>query len=220
MDCCLCGASETQARFAPGPRNIPGPMQYWDCASCGLVSLDPQFYLSAQEERQHYLMHSDDTEDAGYQKFVSPLVEAILKSLPRAGRGLDYGAGRGPVVSAMLARQAGHEIKLYDPFFFPDESYRDCKYHFVFASEVVEHFHNPYKEFSHLSRLLEQGGHLFAMTHVFDDSIDFASWYYRRDPTHVAFYREKTLLWISQNFLGLSQFQRPHPRVAHWHSGG
>ena len=43
-----------------------------------------------------------------------------------------------------------------------------------------------------LDRLLEPGGWLGVMTCFRQPGRDFASWHYRRDPTHVVFYREAT----------------------------
>ncbi len=38
------------------------------------------------------------------------------------------------------------------------------------------------------------------MTAMYSDEIDFGSWYYKNDPTHVVFYRRKTFEWIKLNF--------------------
>ena len=35
------------------------------------------------------------------------------------------------------------------------------------------------------------------MTNFYDDSINFKDWYYRKDPTHVVFYKEKTFEFIA-----------------------
>src|SRR3546814_13943890 len=43
--------------------------------------------------------------------------------------------------------------------------------------------------FDRLGRLLRPGGWLAVMTRFQSDDVPFAGWHYRRDPTHVTFYR-------------------------------
>jgi hypothetical protein len=38
------------------------------------------------------------------------------------------------------------------------------------------------------------------MTHLYDPSIEFNSWYYKNDPTHVFIYQKETIEWIKQRF--------------------
>jgi len=51
-----------------------------------------------------------------------------------------------------------------------------------------------------IDRLLKPDGWLGVMTEIQDDDAAFATWWYLRDPTHVAFYRRETMTWIAQNF--------------------
>ena len=50
------------------------------------------------------------------------------------------------------------------------------------------------------------------MTLLQDDDAAFATWHYRRDPTHVVFYREETFSWLADHY-GY-HLKRPHPNVA------
>ncbi|MBS0543647.1 MAG: methyltransferase domain-containing protein, partial [Proteobacteria bacterium] len=63
---------------------------------------------------------------------------------------------------------------------------------------VVEHFHHPAEEFARLDALLRPGGWLGIMTCFQTDDARFARWHYRRDPTHVVFYREATFRVIAR----------------------
>jgi hypothetical protein len=36
------------------------------------------------------------------------------------------------------------------------------------------------------------------MTGVLEDDAAFEGWWYRKDPTHLAFYRPETLAWIAR----------------------
>ena len=66
------------------------------------------------------------------------------------------------------------------------------KYDFITCTEAAEHFFDPYKEFNVLDGLLVSGGWLGVMTCFLTDEELFENWHYRRDPTHVVFYAEKT----------------------------
>jgi hypothetical protein len=96
-----------------------------------------------------------------------------------------------------MLREAGHDARLYDPFFHPDPAALALRYDAVTCSEVVEHCHRPADEFDRLGALLRPGGWLAVMTCFQTDDFRFAGWYYRRDPTHVVFYREQTLARIA-----------------------
>jgi hypothetical protein len=142
-------------------------------------------------ERRHYLSHENDPDDSGYRRFVARLVDPLSARLAEGMRGLDYGSGPGPVAAAML-RERGLGVALYDPFFCPNEAVLARTYDFVICTEVAEHFHRPAEEFDRLDSLLSAGGWLGVMTCFQTDDDAFAGWHYRRDPTHVTFYREST----------------------------
>jgi hypothetical protein len=172
---------------------------YWDCSHCGLIFLDKNFFLTPEEERARYCKHNNDVHDLNYQKFVSPAVDFITANIPTSARGLDFGSGSGPVVSFMLQKQNFH-VRQFDPFFCNDQDVLKLKYDFIVSTEVIEHFHRPEVEFSKLESLLQPNGKLILMTDLYDDVIDFASWYYHQDQTHVSFYRMQTFEWIKNAY--------------------
>lgn len=88
-------------------------------------------------------------------------------------------------------------MTLYDPFFWPDSTVFEGKFDFITASEVMEHLYSPKMELQRLFAMLRPGGWLGVMTLFYDARIDFAGWHYRRDPTHVAFYSHRTLVWLA-----------------------
>ena len=88
-------------------------------------------------------------------------------------------------------------MTLYDPFFFADNAALQQSYDVITCTEVAEHFHRPKEEFDKLDQLLRPGGWLGIMTCFQTDDERFSSWHYRRDPTHVVFYREATLRYIA-----------------------
>lgn len=171
--------------------------KYLRCPVCKGISLDAALLPTFDEEKDRYNTHNNDIEDKGYQKFVSPIVNSILRDFNPNDAGLDFGAGTGPVISKMLS-DSGFQIVQYDPFFhnYPDLLTR--KYNYIACCEVIEHFHDPEKEFILLKELLAPGGRLYCMTDIYRDTIDFGKWYYINDPTHVFIYQEETFTWIKE----------------------
>ncbi|MEM7422444.1 MAG: class I SAM-dependent methyltransferase [Pseudomonadota bacterium] len=164
---------------------------YWRCDRCEATFLDPVHHPDAATERAQYMLHENDVDDPRYRRFLSKLADPLAERLPPAGRGLDYGCGPGPALAAML-EQAGHSVALFDPFFFPDRAVLTGSYDFITCTEAAEHFFAPATEFERLNELLRPGGWLGVMTCFQTDDAKFATWHYRRDPTHVVFYRVKT----------------------------
>jgi SAM-dependent methyltransferase len=173
--------------------------EFYECDVCKCIIRAKEFYLSHAKEKQRYLEHNNDVNDPGYQKFVSPITLAILRDYTPGHTGLDYGAGTGPVISKIL-QDNGYNIVQYDPFFHNFPQLLNSTYDYIACCEVIEHFHDPHKEFSLLKNLLKPGGRLYCMTEIYNSGIDFMKWYYKNDPTHVIFYRRETLEWIQQNF--------------------
>lgn len=173
-----------------------GESRYWRCDHCSARFLQPDQRPTSTVERTHYQTHRNDPDDPGYRGFLAKLADPLLERLPTAATGLDYGCGPGPALAAML-HEAGHEVALYDPFFRPDPQTLRRTYDFITCTEVAEHFHRPAEEFDRLDRLLRPGGWLAVMTSFQTDDARFAGWHYRRDPTHVVFYREETFHTIA-----------------------
>ncbi len=182
--------------LSPQPFQEVDCSTYWRCGSCEATFLDPEQLPSTEEEWAHYQHHENDPDDLAYRSFLSKLAVPLLNKLDPCLSGLDYGCGPGPALARML-EEAGHRIALYDPYFFPDETALEASYDVITCTEVAEHFHQPFDEFKRLDRLLRPGGWLGIMTCFQTDDDRFASWHYRRDPTHVVFYREATLRHIA-----------------------
>lgn len=188
---CLCGQTEPFA-------HVDG-RDYWRCAECAATFLDGAQLPDPEAERAEYLLHENDPQDAGYRTFLRQLAAPLLRRLPPGQRGLDYGCGPGPALGRMLT-EAGHVVRLYDPFFRPDASALEQTYDFITCTEVAEHFHRPGREFAWLNTRLRPGGWLGVMTRFQTDDKRFADWQYRRDPTHVVFYRPQTFQHLAARF--------------------
>ena len=89
MACPLCNSNQTTAYCSVHE------IQYLNCNKCELVFKDASHFLSNEEEKERYLLHENDVADKNYQKFVSPIVDSVLKYHPVKCNGLDFGAGSG-----------------------------------------------------------------------------------------------------------------------------
>jgi SAM-dependent methyltransferase len=158
----------------------------------------PADRLDRASERARYETHENDPRDPRYRAFLRRLCTPLVARLPRSAEGLDYGSGPGPTLSVMLEEQ-GFPMALYDPFYAPDETVLQRTYDFVTCTETAEHFFSPARELERIDRLLRPGGWLGLMTQVLEEGASFSQWYYARDPSHVSFYRARTLRWIAQH---------------------
>lgn len=169
---------------------------YWRCDTCRARGLNPAHHPDAATEKAEYDRHQNHVDDPGYRRFLGKLADALRPHLAPGARGLDYGCGPGPALAAMLGC-AGHEMARYDPLYRPDTRPLRARYDFVTCTEVAEHFHHPAQDFDRLGTLLRPGGWLGVMTCFQTDDARFADWHYRKDPTHVVFYRAATLAHLA-----------------------
>ncbi len=193
-NCPLCDAAG-QPYFTDTQRGA----HYQHCAGCEFTWLDPAHYVSPEDERRHYEQHKNSPEDAGYRGFLKQIWEPLKATLPAHASGLDYGSGPGPTLH-LMAQADGFACVHYDPVFHPDDSVFNCRYDFITCTETAEHFHHPAVEFARLAVLLRPGGWLALMTTRLTSKIDFATWHYRQDVTHVSFYSERSFQVIAQRF--------------------
>ena len=173
--------------------------RYLRCGNCHATIMAPETRLTADEERAVYQLHNNDPDDASYRRFLSKLAAPMIARLPEGAAGLDFGCGPGPAL-ARIFEEAGFSVALYDLYFYPESSVFEQRYDFITCTEVVEHLFEPAKVFAQFDRLLKPGGHLGVMTCFQTDDDRFDNWHYRRDPTHVVFYREDTFEWLANRY--------------------
>jgi len=187
--CPLCSSGGT--RFQLERDGI----RYFHCSRCELLFVDPVQRPDFEEERRRYESHRNRPTDPAYRRFLRRLADPVMERVAPGSTGLDYGSGPGPTLSRILT-EAGRPTRDYDPFFAPDRGALGARYDFVTCSETAEHFHNPGVEFRRIDGLLRPGGWFGLMTGIVGPETDLVSWWYLRDPTHVAFYSAGTLAWI------------------------
>jgi SAM-dependent methyltransferase len=183
---------------APEEFQVVKELRYLRCPVCLATLMAPENRLDSAREKAVYTLHENNPDDPGYRRFLSRLSEPLLERLPFGSSGLDFGCGPGPTLARML-EAAGMKVALYDPYFSPDQSALASCYDFVTCTEVIEHLYHPAAVFRQLDSLIRPGGYLGVMTCFQTDDARFANWHYRRDPTHVVFYKEATLQWLADH---------------------
>ncbi len=190
--CPLCGA-------ASRPFLDDGRRRYLRCLDCSLSFLSAHAHPAPDAARARYLLHRNDPADAGYRAWLERLLTPLSERLRPGAAGLDFGCGPGPAASSLM-RARGFAVRDYDPLFEPDAAALDARYDFIVCTEVLEHLARPDEVLRRLDSLLAPGGVLGATTGILEDDSAFRSWWYRQDPTHVAFYRPETVAWIARRF--------------------
>ncbi len=191
--CPLCGSMDIQFYFEDNSRS------YLHCLLCELIFVPRRYWLNREAEKATYDLHENDEQDLGYRKFLSRLTTPLLEKLGANARGLDFGCGPGPALSVLL-EEHGHQVDLYDPLYYNDHSIFEKTYNFICATEVVEHFHHPDRDFSIVFNLLKKGGWLGIMTKMVTNMHAFKKWHYIRDLTHICFYCPSTFEYIANRY--------------------
>ena len=191
QDCIVC-SSNLVVSF-----QTSDSLNYWHCNSCGARFLDKKHHIDKDSEKKRYLEHENIIEDQGYRNFLSKLSSPLMDKINPNAKGLDFGCGHGPALADIFIKNK-YLIDLYDPFFFPNKEIFSKTYDFITCTETAEHFFNPKKEFDLINTLLKKDGWLGVMTCFLTSHDAFDSWHYRRDPTHVVFYAEKTFEVIAK----------------------
>ncbi len=190
--CSICDSIDGQVQVSQSQAPI---RTYWKCKPCNFIEVDVLEHLTLKDESAFYLHHQNHVDDPRYRRYAGAVTaEAIRRfelrgDLGREDKALDFGCGPGPVVASLL-NQHGIATDVYDPVFFPD-GMREKAYGLIVACEVVEHFRQPKAEFSKVYELLKPGGWFVVQTERLDFVESFEDWYYRKDPTHIAFYSEQ-----------------------------
>lgn len=199
LSCPLCEADRCAVIHTDPQRS------YFECNCCGLIYVPSAEHVSREDELAVYGLHENSPDDPDYRRFLSRVSAPVTERVPRGSRGLDFGCGPGPTLSVML-EEAGYPTACFDPYFADDTSVLDVSYDFVVCTEVVEHFCRPAQSWQQLFGLVRPGGLLAVMTCRTDTISAFGSWYYRTDPTHVAFYSDDTMRWLAEHYEAEAEF--------------
>ena len=171
-----------------------------------------RFLLNPEAERERYLLHENEPDDANYRAFLARLLDEVTPLLEPGAEGLDYGCGEPPVLVIML-RERGFRAEGWDLFFAPDAAPLKRTWDFVTCSETAEHFSRPLIEFERFDRLVRPGGIIGVMTQMLQDRADFADWHYRYDQTHISYFSSTTMRWIAGRFGWSVEFPRENVTI-------
>lgn len=190
--CPLCHSSNRQNINC----QLALPREYYYCAQCEFVQMNPEQWPSNNQEFQRYSLHQNIV-DEGYVHFFKPLVKIVKELQNPKDVGLDFGCGPIPAgesysVLAQLLQQNDFRMECFDPLF--KQNYEAIKYDFITLTEVIEHVQDPMKLILDLkSNLKSTSGRLYLMTSPFLGLDQFEKWPYRRDFTHISFFNKKNL---------------------------
>tara|TARA_B100000686_G_scaffold354507_1_gene465148 strand:+ start:2372 stop:3070 length:699 start_codon:yes stop_codon:yes gene_type:complete len=194
--CPLCGSSSDL--FFVDDR------EYWLCRTCALIFVPSAYHVSREDEVCRYLEHENTLQNEGYVKMFQEKIDLVQFACPKVVRILDYGCGYEPVLKNLLSRE-GYKVDAFDPNFFP-HGQSQKRYDLVISTETFEHFREPIREIKRIVSLLDYEGYVAIMSQFYPkenggpSQAVFEKWYYKRDPTHIAFYTLETFEWIGQAF--------------------
>lgn len=168
---------------------------FYLCPSCSLVFQTEESLPLPVEERTRYELHINDKEDEGYHNWLSSFIKSSVTPWYHEGRILDFGSGPQPVLSDLL-KTKGYPVFSYDPYFaprWPEEN--EASFSLILLCEVLEHIHDPVKEFKRLRSIAAEGAILSLKTQFLPSlrSDDFKGWWYKEDTTHIRFFNPESL---------------------------
>lgn len=211
MNCQLCHTPNAASlKVTKKPEH-----NYFHCAECDLIFMEPTERLAPQFEKARYDQHENE-DQAGHRAFLRPLVNEVENFVQAEKlnlsevRLLDFGSGPSAALGRMF-QEKNFNVTNYDLYYHPDQDALKRPYNIVTSTEVWEHLYSPREDIERMVRLTKKGGLLAVMTSGHKGGGVFADWYYRRDETHVAFYSEKTMNWIARKFeLKILKAQSPY----------
>ncbi len=132
---------------------------------------------------------------------------------------LDFGCGPGPVLGEIMERH-GARVALYDRYFRPRMP--SGRFDIITSTEVLEHLADPVGVLTDLEGRLADGGIISLMTYFRPPGGEeaFFSWWYRRDETHIGFFREPTLAVLADRTGLAVRWSDGRRRVVMSRSGG
>lgn len=169
------------------------------CPSCKLVFQSVESLPGADEERSRYELHRNDKEDEGYRNWLGSFIKSSVIPWYKNGDILDFGSGPRPVLTEILESK-GYSVFSYDPFFAPLWPEQRA-FSLILLCEVLEHIHDPLKEFRRLGAVAADGAVLSLKTQFLPslNPHDFKGWWYKEDTTHIRFYSPESLKALGEN---------------------
>lgn len=188
--CPLCGEKDTLFFSRDKKRD------YRICSTCNTIHVPKEFHLSEEDEKKRYNLHINCETDKRYISFLEKIVLPITSNLKSKASGLDFGCGPGPVLKKIF-KQKDIIIEEYDLYYKNNIALLNINWDFIVTTEVVEHLKTPFIVLEKLWLIINNGGLLALMTSLYSPEINFPSWYYKGDPTHIIFYTKESFIWLA-----------------------
>jgi hypothetical protein len=217
--CLVCGAVKgpfESTRFAANPRL---ERRFAQCQGCGFIQIE-----ELTQDRYQGKASLDDLPEVGHGRIGSPdepgrefkMTRLALDILDRSDvEVLLYGIGRSldnhhvAVLPRVRSVAIGDIVKLRDDAEFHDATKRATKrFPVVIASEVVEHFRDPHRDFARLLQFVSRDGLLICATNIYRGG-DLAEDRYPFWPDHTSYYTGRALLEIARTNGYLLDFRTP-----------
>jgi 2-polyprenyl-3-methyl-5-hydroxy-6-metoxy-1,4-benzoquinol methylase len=196
--CPLCESHEAQLFHQDDNKRSQRP--YYRCDVCRLVFVPSKYFLSAEAEKAEYDLHQNQLADEGYLRFLNRFWGPVQGYLNQPSHILEFGCGPGPALARMM-EEVGHDVRLYDHFYYPNEdALAPETYDAITSTEVFEHLHDPKHVLEQCLSWLKPNGYLGIMTKLVADQAAFARWHYKNDLTHVVFFSQDTFRWIARTY--------------------
>ena len=169
------------------------------CPTCEFIFKEETAIISREKELKVYEQHNNTEENLGYVAMFQDFMEKTFLPYKNEIRTvLDFGSGPNPVLANLMARQ-GFQVDHYDKFFAPQKVYEDKKYDLITSTEVIEHISEVQETMALFSEHLQEGGYLALMTQFHPNEKEaYLKWWYRRDPTHISFFRPHALQTLAR----------------------
>ena len=175
--------------------------QTYHCTSCEFIFKDPNAIVSLDKELKVYKQHNNSEENLGYVAMFQEFMEkTFLPYRKQITTVLDFGSGPNPVLAKVMQKE-GFDVAYYDKFFSPQKVYENKQYDLITSTEVIEHIADIHEVMELFSKHLHPNGYLALMTQFHTNNIDeYLTWWYRRDPTHISFFRPHTFKLLAKEF--------------------
>jgi len=171
------------------------PMQCetYHCKACEFIFKDEASVVTQDKELKIYEQHNNSEENLGYVAMFQDFMDkTFLPYREEITSVLDFGSGPTPVLANLMLRN-GFEVEKYDKFFSPEKVYENKLYDLITSTEVIEHIADVPEVMQLFSAHLNPKGYLALMTQFHtNEKADYLNWWYRRDPTHISFFRPHT----------------------------
>jgi hypothetical protein len=217
--CGVCGGAKTSfeaVRFAANPRLV---RRFARCRRCGFLQIE-----ELTQDRYQGKASLDDLPEVGHGRIGTSdepgrefkMTRLALDILDRDQVDvLLYGIGRSldnhHVAALPRVRDVaiGDIVKLRDDAEFHDATQRATRrFPVVVASEVVEHFREPQRDFARLFEFVSRDGLLICATNIYRGG-DLAEDRYPFWPDHTSYYTGRALLEIARTNGYLVDFRTP-----------